>query len=205
MRGFALLSAAVAAALAVAGCGGGKKGLHELSDHRLSALVLAVADAGPGYQRLASERIGLRDFHPGPREDPNRFGREGGWKARLRKRGAVVGTPGVVVIDSDADVFSTAAGARQDMAAYRAEFDQVISRSNGSDEILAPPGVGEQTAAMTGSVGVGQDAIRFFTIAWRHGNVTASVIVQGFQGKVAFAAALRLARAQDARIAAAAG
>ena len=48
----------------------------------------------------------------------------------------------------------------------------------------------------------GAKPVRFFTIAWRDRNATASVTVEGFGGRVTLAEAVALARKQEARIAA---
>jgi hypothetical protein len=51
----------------------------------------------------------------------------------------------------------------------------------------------------------GKPAARFISIAWRDGNVTASVTVNGFAPGLRTADALALARAQQRRIARALG
>jgi hypothetical protein len=40
----------------------------------------------------------------------------------------------------------------------------------------------------------------YFTVAWRYGNVTASVAVDGFEGKLTLSEALAVARKQQQRI-----
>ena len=51
----------------------------------------------------------------------------------------------------------------------------------------------------------GPSSIRYFTIAWRDANATASIVASGFNGRIAPEDALRLARKQARRISAAGG
>ncbi len=66
------------------------------------------------------------------------------------------------------------------------------------------PRVGDASAGATQTL-AGTRTVRFYVVAWRYGNVTASVTVDGFEGKLRPADAVALARRQQARIAAAAG
>ena len=43
----------------------------------------------------------------------------------------------------------------------------------------------------------GAEPLRFYRIAWRYRNATASVTAEGFDGKLAFGRALALARKQQ--------
>src|SRR4051812_42446806 len=54
----------------------------------LPRLVLQQKDLPRGFGEFASGPQVRADFHPGPREDPTRFGRVGGWIARYRRADA---------------------------------------------------------------------------------------------------------------------
>jgi hypothetical protein len=187
-------------ALGVAACGGSAPTIPQSA---LSRLVLAPGDVKPLVQFDVGPQVKL-DNLAGPRKDPTRFGREGGWKARYRRSGSAR-TRGPLVVESRADLFKSASGAKKDLAAYEADFRQTIAPAGGDARFLTPPPrVGDDAAAITilqpGAAGAG---VRFYRIAWRDHNATASVLVEGFDRKLDFATALRLARRQEARLRAA--
>jgi hypothetical protein len=184
------LPAAVVALALLAGCGGGEK---TVPPSQLSKLVLQAADLHGPYTAFDVGRQTQLDLVPGPRSDPQRFGREGGWKARYHRPGSAT-TRGPLVVESRADVFKDAAGATKDLAAYRAQF----ARQPAARRLKVAP-VGAETAAVL-QQGAGT---RFISVAWRDGNVTASVTVNGFAAGLRQADAVALARAQERRIAAA--
>jgi hypothetical protein len=185
--------------LALAACGGGSAGIPEKS---LSALVLKTSDLPRFEQFDAGAQVRL-DNSAGARQDPQRFGREGGWKARYR-RGGGPSTSGPLVVESRADLFDSQGGATKDLAAYRHDFDAAVAAAPETVRELAAPDVGDDAIALT-SLMPGLHSTRFFRIAWRYRNATASVLIQGFAGRVQLADALRLARRQQALIAASTG
>ena len=136
---------------------------------------------------------------PGPREDPTRFGREGGWKARYKRSGST-GTRGPLVVESRLDLFEGDGGAQDDLDAYEREFKASLEGGL-AGRLLRVSRLGDRALAITFRQGAGRFATRFFTIAWREANVTASVSVNGFDGKVTTRDALTLARKQQRRIA----
>jgi hypothetical protein len=186
MRRLCVLSLGLAL---VAGCGHG--GGPESVQKSLPSLVLQPSDLPPTFTRFDVGRIANLDVHPGPRADPHRFGRKGGWKARYKRSGSPT-TRGPLVVESRADLFGGPGGAAKDLAAYEEEFSQT-GRS------LTPPRLGAEARAMT----FRQGAVQFLTVAWRERNATGSVLVEGFAGHVELADALALARRQEARISAA--
>jgi hypothetical protein len=190
-----LLLVALAAA-----CGGG--GGPAIPKQALGKLVLAPRDVPNLRQFDVGSQVRL-DNLVGPRKDPNRFGRQGGWKARYRRAGTPA-TNGPLVVESRADLFSSSSGAKRDLQAYEEEFRQMINSAPGLRRRVPPPaGLGDAAVAMT----IGQPgaaAVRFFRIAWRDHNATASVLVEGFEGKLAFADTVALARRQEAHLRAAA-
>jgi hypothetical protein len=177
----------------LAGCTGGSELVPESA---LPRLVLRQADLPPGFVRFDWGPMSQRDLEPGPRQDPNRFGRQGGWKARYR-RSEPQSRTGPMVVESRADVFESVEGAEQDLAAYRTQFQQAVS--GGSARLLAEPPIGDGAAAVT-FVQPGVRPVRYFTVAWRQSNVTAAILVSGFDGELILADALALARKQHARL-----
>ncbi len=183
-------------ALGVAACGSSGPKIQETA---LSRLVLAQGDVRPLVQFDAGPQVRL-DNIAGPRKDPQRFGREGGWKARFRRAGSA-STAGPLVVESRADLFSAVSGAKRDLKAYEEDFREQAARAPTTSRFLQPPRLGDEAVAMTiRQPGIGLASQRFFRIAWREQNATASLLVQGFDGKIGFADALSLARRQERRI-----
>jgi hypothetical protein len=185
-------------ALVAGGCGGSAP---TISKDALAGIVLAPGDL-PQLRRFDVGPQARLDNLAGPRKDPTRFGREGGWKARYRRPGTPR-TPGPLVVESRADVFSSSDGAKRDLHAYDEEFTQMIATAPGLRRRLPSPGhLGEAAIAMTlrqpGSL-----PVRFYRIAWREHNATASVVVEGFEGRISLAEAVALARRQEAHLRAA--
>jgi hypothetical protein len=183
-------------ALGVAACGSSGPKIPETA---LSRLVLAPRDVRPLLQFDVGPQVRL-DNLVGPRKDPTRFGREGGWKARYRRSGSPA-TTGPLVLESRADVFKSASGAKRDLDAYEEEFREAINVAPTSRHFLTAPTIGDSAVAMTIlQPGAPGSAIRFYRIAWRDHNATASVLVEGFDGKLGFATATRLARRQETHL-----
>lgn len=150
----------------------------------------------PGYQRFDDGARVATEGSSGPRTDPVRFGRISGWGSRYRP--ADPGErDGPLVVESKVDVFPGEDEARQDLAAYRREFEGTAAGVEGQVRALA--GLGDEAVAVTFRQAAQPDPVRFHLIAWREGAVTASVSVQGFE-PLTFETALDLARAQRARI-----
>lgn len=199
MRPSLLPGAGLAVVLAVAACGGGSS--SGIPAGSLSKLVLQPADV-PGFDQFDAGKQVTLDNAAGARKDPERFGREGGWKARYR-RGGGPSTSGPIVVESRADLFDSEQGAVKDLAAYRHDFDAAVAAAPRAVRELEAPRLGADATALTISQ-PGLNPTRFFRIAWRYRNATASVLVQGFAGRVKLDDAARLARREQARLAAAA-
>jgi hypothetical protein len=163
----------------------------------LPRLVLQPDDLGERFVRFAEGRIARADFQPGPRADPARFERVDGWKARYRLADAGA-QAGPLVVVSMADLFADEGGAERDIDAYREEFELARETAEGLARTLDPPTVGDETFGTS----LEQAGVFYYTIAWRFENVTASVLVQGFELSVDDAVAL--AAKQQERIARAA-
>ena len=175
----------------------------KLAAQDLRALVLQPADLPPVFERFDEGRQVQADNPGGSRADVARFGREGGWKARYRRPGSPR-TPGPLVVESRADLFEDDEGAERDLQAYGADLATLEREAAGIAGMLPRPRLGDEALAATLLQGPGPTSVRFYTIAWRHRNVTASITVNGFEGKLEVGDALELARKQQRRIAAAA-
>jgi hypothetical protein len=175
--------------VALAGCTSNGKAAATAAD--LPSVVLQPADLPGAFERFDEGRQTLADAGPG-RSDGERFGRQGGWKARFRRMAGPAAT-GPLVVESRADVFAKVDGARKDFAAYRAAL-------TGRPE---PAKIGDEAVTAT-SLSPGEpSAVQFFTVVWREHNLTASVVVSGYEGQLTLATAVDLARRQSSRIAAA--
>ena len=192
--------AVLALSAVLAGCGGGGGGY---SSEDLPNLVLQPGDLTKGFERFQLGPQKRADQFPGAQTDLQRFGREGGWKARFRRRGAKPNSPGPVLIESRADVFDSVDGAKKEFDAYSQRFDQVLNDAGALAEGLATPTIGDETTGITFRQPQAVSQIRYFAIAWREGNVTAAIIVNGFNGRVFPPEAFALARKQARRIEAA--
>ena len=193
LKGFLL---AVGVALIAAGCmgddgGGGDGGSVAASEGE--SLVLQQQDVGSEFTQFDSGEQQRADFSP-PRDDPNRLGREGGWKARFSRTGTPE-TQGALVISSLADLFGSADDAGEDFELYKTSLDQFIAA--GGREVSVS-GLGDEAYAVTFEQGRAPNVIHHYAIAWRDGAVTASVNANGFQ--LTGPQALALARAQADRV-----
>lgn len=182
------------------GCGGGGA---RFSSEDLPNLVLRPDDVPKGFVSLQSARQARGDQFPGAQSDLSRFGREDGWKASFQPRSITPSTGGPIQIESRADVFEGDDGAEKDLAAYRSRFAQVVTDPDLFAEMLQLPPLGDEATGLTfRQSGAATTDLRYYTIAWRDGNVTAAIIVNGFNGRLFPADALALARKQAQRIAA---
>ena len=182
----AAVLALTAVLLVVAGCGGNE----EIDASRLPGLVLQPGDV-PGFSQFDAGRQGLADLPSGQRSDEQRFGREGGWKARYRRPGSP-STRGPLVIESRADVFESGDGAEKELEAVAKELAR-------SGEPVEAPELGDASVAATMTQQALAD-VRFYTIAWRWRNVAAMIVVQGFEGRLELDDAVELARKQQRRM-----
>ena len=165
-------------------------------------LVLQTGDLADVFVQFDYGPQGSADVVPGPRADATRFDRDGGYKARYRRAGDAT-SMGPLLVESRADLFASYDGAEQDLAAYLAEYEQTVREAAGATaEVIDPPSLGEEAVAMTLLQTTGVNAVRYYAIAWRDHNVTASVLISGFEGMVDIAEAAALAEKQQSRIAA---
>lgn len=149
----------------------------------------------PGFKTFYNGAQVRLDNQGTNRTDASRFGREGGWIARLRPSDAATIT-GALVVESRADVFKTQDGAKSDFAAYRV---QLSATNAGELKEFAVAGVAQDAMGVTFTQAGGR-TLRFFRIAWRDRNATASVLVEGFEGDLTQDQAVALAQKQEKHI-----
>lgn len=162
-----------------------------LEPGELKELVLQPDDLPPVFSRFDEGRQISADSPGGSRTDPARFGRTEGWKARYRRIGSSK-TPGPLVIESRADLFESADGAGDELDAAR----QDLTAGELGWQPIDEPGLGDESFAAT----LGQAGLRFYEVFWRDANASASVRVEGFEGRIPLADVLELARKQERRI-----
>jgi hypothetical protein len=191
------VAAALVLVALLSGCSGGegdgKEGQTVPLD-ALSKLVLQPEDLPEVFVRFDEGRQIAADRPGGARSDPTRFGRIEGWKSRYRRSGSPA-TRGPLVVESRADLFETEDGAKEELEAIEAGEMEEIDRAT----------IGDEARALTLQQGATGGSVRFYLIAWREDKLTASVFVNGFEGKMTLEHALGLARKQQQRIARAAG
>lgn len=185
-------------ALLLAGCSFGGEDGGSIGRGELSGLVLQPSDLPPVFDRFDEGRQALADSPGGSRADPQRFGRQDGWKSRYRRAGTS-STEGPLVVESRADLFDSSGGAKEELEAAR----QDLQGGELGWQLIDEPGLADESFAATLVQGGGTSGVRFYQVVWREDNVTASVSVNGFEDKLAPAEALELARKQERRIASA--
>jgi len=166
-----------------------------IAKDKLSALVLSQKDMPSGFSEFYNGPQVRLDNQGTVRSDASRNGREGGWIARLRRTDPGQ-TTGPLVIESRADLFKESGGASSDLAAYRVLF----SKTSGTDlKAVAVSGLGDEAAGITFTQPGGR-TLRYYRIAWRYRNATASVLIEGFDGELSLNDAESLARKQETRM-----
>jgi hypothetical protein len=193
LRGFLV---AIAVALLAAGCmgdDGGSGNGGSVSAAEGESLVLQQEDVGSEFTQFDSGAQRRADFSP-PRDDPNRFEREGGWKSRFSRTGTRE-TEGALVIASLADLFGSTNDAGEDFELYKTSLDQFIAAGGRKQSVS---GLGDEAYAVAFEQGVAPNVIHHYAIAWRDGAVTASVNANGY--RLTWPQALALAHAQEDRI-----
>jgi hypothetical protein len=183
----------------VAGCEGGDGEEQAVPPTKMRSVVLQPADLPKAFVPFDIGPVRQGDTPPGPRVDPERFGREGGWKARYRRPGSSK-TRGPLVVESRIDLFDGKDGAKSDFDAYREELEGDVRRAGRWLDV--PPLGDDAVAATSGPPGI-PGSVRVFRLVWRDGNVTAAIAANGFEGKLRFVDVVQLARKQQRRIAAA--
>ena len=180
---------AICLAVALAGCGSSGS---TIPIENLNKLVLEPQDLGRPFHQFAGGKQGHLD-NQAPRDDPTRYGREGGWIARFNRPGSTK-TRGPLVVESRADLFKSSGDAETDLRAFRELF---ASPALPQRRVVSVPKIGDEAVGQT-FVQPGTKPLRFYRIAWRYRNATAAVTVEGFN--VRAADAIALARKQQRRL-----
>ena len=157
----------IVAALLLAGCSGDDDGGGpQVSASNGEDLVLSSADVGKAFTQFDKGEQQRTDMAP-PRDDPSRFHRQGGWKARFGRNGTVK-TKGPLVIESRADLFESSGDAGEDFDLYKEALDELAFGAAGQTVEPAPT-LGEEAHAVTFRQGLPPTAVRHYAIAWRAG------------------------------------
>jgi hypothetical protein len=172
-------SALALLALLLVGCSEDRR---ELSEQELARLVVLPADLPDDFVRFDEGRLARSDT---PRGDQ-------GWKARYRRAGGAK-TTGALVVDSRVEVYEDGDAAGVGFDSYRGEVPPAA-------ESLPEPELGDEAYAATLLQEGASGGVRFFFVGWRSGEMTGTLSVSGFDGRVAVDDALVLARAQAGRI-----
>lgn len=194
-----VLVLAALAAIVLVGCSPlGDESEPAIPATALPTLVLQPDDLDEEFVRFDEGALAIADSPGGERSDPARFGREGGWKARYRRLGTAE-TPGPLVVESRVDVFGGSSGAEDEFGLHRSELE-LQARHPSDSQVVAISELGDEAVAFAPRRAGSPGSFAAVTVAWRHGNVTASVAANGFSGWLRLADAVRLARAQQRRI-----
>ena len=185
--GFVLLS------LLLPACSGGAEARVERGE--IARLVLQRSDLSRGWFEFGFRPQATADAPPGTRSDPSRFGRQGGWIARYRRRVAPTAR-GPHLIESRVDLFGEPDGARQDLEALADELE----RGAVAEQRVDSPRLGDEAIASTTVQRSLFGDVRYYTVVWRQANVVASVLVNGFGRRISLADAVSVARKQERRI-----
>jgi hypothetical protein len=198
-----LLLSASCLLLATAGCSFNDGENDEESTFevgQLGSIVLQPQDVPRVFVRFDEGRQRTAD-QPRGRSDPGRFGRERGWKARYRRPGSPR-TKGPLVIESRADLFESSEGAKDELEASESELAEADTAEGPPWQSIDAPSLGDDSFAMSGIQPAFGGGVRSYLIVWREDNLTASILANGFEGRFTLDEAMRLARRQQARIAA---
>ncbi len=185
---------ALAAVLLVsAGCGASNQ--HWIAASSGPGLVLQPA-AVPGLTQFADRPQAAYELHG----TATRYGRLGGWVARYH---LAPESPqkGVLVVESRVDLFPNGKDAERDFGAQAAALGDGLKGV--AHHQISVARIGDETAGLT-IIQQALKKVRFYTVLWRTRNATASVTGEGYDGQITLGSVLRLARRQNARLAAAA-
>jgi hypothetical protein len=187
---------AALAAIVLAGCSPlGDESEPAIPATTLPMLVLQPGDLDGAFVRFDEGPLAIADSPVGERADPERFGREGGWKARYRRQDA---TEGPLVVESRVDLFD-GSGAEEELDLHRDELE-LQARSPSDLELVDVPELGDEAFALAAPEDAEPGSFVSITVAWRDTNVTASVTANGLGGRLELADVVALARAQQERI-----
>jgi hypothetical protein len=192
---FALTLSCAVLVLACAACGGSGGSAKTLQPKDLSKLVLATSDLHAPYTVIENAHGAGFEVPPGRASRA----RTDGWIARFRADGNAH-VP--LLVQSRIDVYPSVADAQKQLADYATSFAKTSGNGGGP---TAVPAIADGAQAFAVDQGIAPNVSHFFGIAWRHQNLVADVQTEGVGRAATLAGIVALARAQDRRIAAAAG
>jgi hypothetical protein len=161
---------------------------------KLSQLVLTQEDMQGFTAFYRGTQVRL-DNDGTNRSDGTRFSREGGWIVRYRPSQSTT-TTGPLVVESRLDLFKSSDGAKSDFVLYRALLTRT---AGGNQKEIVVAGLPQDSVGVTFTQAGGR-TLRFYRIAWRDRNATASVTVEGFDGEITQEQAIALAKKQESHI-----
>ena len=173
------------------------RGGSSLSSADGESLVLSQADVGREYTQFDQGAQRRADLSRRATTPTASDARAAGSRASAGR--APAPTDGPLVISSLADLFASEDGARKDFELYEQWLSEFETTGGGGK--LSSAGLGDESQAITYRQGLPPNDVTYFVIAWRDGEVTASLNVNGF--RLTREQALGLARTQQERIRAA--
>ncbi len=184
----------VACAPVLAACG--TQAAKPLPHDRLQSLVLQPSDLSPTLSRFSFGRELRSEQSPVFSGDPSRFGRQGGWIARYRRRGNPK-AHGPLTIVSAVEMFGRSAGASQYLGAQ--EKREKTSASAAGLKEVSTPSIGAESHALA-SARAPRGSVRYVVVTWRNGRFVGSVAASGYAELMSARDVLALARSQEKRL-----
>ena len=117
---------------------GGEEAEAEVKKADLRRLVLQPGALQRVFRQFDFGELGSADIRPGPREDPRRFGREAGWKARYSRSGSA-DTSGLLVVEAKLDVFEDEEGPSAISTPTATSLEATMQRIGETGRSLPPP------------------------------------------------------------------
>jgi hypothetical protein len=151
----------------------------------LKQIVLQPGDVSSAFSRFDEGRQGVTDLPEGVEPGGE------GWKARYRRAGTPA-TEGPLVIASLVNRFPSSSDAEEQLQTLRSSLED----GDLPWRTAPAPELGDEAFAVSYDEG----SVTFAVVGWRKANITASVEVNGFAGKLELADAVELARKQAQRI-----
>ncbi len=184
----------VACALVLVACGG--RAAKPLSDDQLQSLVLQPSDLPSQLARFSFEREIRSEQDAVLGGDPTRFGRQGGWVARYRRRGNPR-AQGPLTVVSTVEMFGRSASASRYLGAQE-EREKTSAPTAGLKKVSVPS-IGAESHALA-SARAPRGSVRYVVVTWRDGRFVGSVAASGYAELMSVLDVVALARSQEKRV-----